>query len=44
MKPKQFSIEFSDEAEIAFDNSYYFYFEESPKVADEFFRRINLKP
>lgn len=42
MKPKQFSIEFSDEAEIDFDNSYYFYFEESPKVADEFFRRINL--
>ncbi len=42
MKPKQFSIELSDDAEIDFDNSYNFYFEESSKVADEFFRRISL--
>jgi plasmid stabilization system protein ParE len=42
MKAKRFSIEVSDEAEIDFDKSYEYYSEESPKVADSFFRQINL--
>ncbi|MDP3433967.1 MAG: type II toxin-antitoxin system RelE/ParE family toxin [Bacteroidota bacterium] len=42
MKVKKFSIEISDEAEIDFDKSYEYYFEDSPKVADAFFRRINV--
>jgi toxin ParE1/3/4 len=42
MKKKQFSIELSNDAEIDFDNSYEFYFNESPQVADAFFKRINL--
>lgn len=42
MKTKPFSIELSDEAEVDFDKSYEFYFEDSPKVADTFFKQINL--
>jgi plasmid stabilization system protein ParE len=42
MKAKKFSIELSDEAEIDFDKSYDYYSEDSPKVADTFFIRINL--
>ncbi len=42
MKTKSFSIELSDEAEVDFDKSYEFYYEDSPKVADTFFKRINL--
>jgi len=42
MKTKSFSIELSDEAEVDFDKSYEFYYEESPKVADTFFKRISL--
>ena len=42
MKEKQFSIEVSDDAEADLDKSYEFYFQETPKVADAFFRRINL--
>ena len=42
MKTKLFSIEISDEAEIDFDKSYEYYYEDSPKVADIFFKRINL--
>lgn len=42
MKEKQFSIEVSDDAEADLDKSYEFYFRESQKVADAFFRRINL--
>lgn len=42
MKIKPFSIELSAEAEVDFDNSYEFYFEESPIVADAFFNQINL--
>jgi toxin ParE1/3/4 len=42
MKIKPFSIELSDEAEVDFDKSYEFYYEDSPKVADTFFKRINL--
>lgn len=42
MKTKSFSFEISDEAEIDFDKSYEFYFEDSPKVADTYFRIINL--
>ena len=42
MKPKPFSIELSDEAEVDFDKSYEFYYEDSPKVADTFFKRINI--
>ena len=42
MKTKPFSIELSDEAEVDFDKSYEFYYEDSPKVSDTFFKRINL--
>jgi plasmid stabilization system protein ParE len=42
MKTKQFNIELLDEAEIDFDKSYEYYSEESPKVADIFFKQINL--
>lgn len=42
MKPKPFSIELSDEAEVDFYKSYEFYFEDSPKVADTFFKQINF--
>lgn len=42
MKTKQFSINLSSQAEVDFDKSYEFYFEDSPKVADTFFKQINL--
>lgn len=42
MRTKPFSIELSDEAEVDFDKSYEFYSEDSPKVADIFFKQINL--
>ena len=42
MRTKTFSIELSDEAEVDFDKSYEFYFEDSPKVADTFFKQINI--
>jgi len=42
MKTKPFSIGLSDEAEVDFDKSFEFYCEDSPKVADTFFKRINL--
>jgi len=42
MKTKPFSIELSDEAEVDFDKSYAFYFEDSLKVADTFFKQMNL--
>jgi plasmid stabilization system protein ParE len=42
MKTKRFSIEISDEAEIDFDKSYWYYSEESPKVANSFYKQINL--
>ena len=42
MKTKPFSIELSDEAETDFNESYEYYLEDSPKVADTFFRRINI--
>ena len=42
MKTKSFSIELSDEAEVDFDKSYEFYYEDSSKVAETFFYRINL--
>ena len=42
MRTKPFSIVLSDEAEVDFDKSYEFYYEDSPKVADIFFKRINL--
>lgn len=42
MKTKPFSIELSDEAEVDFDKSYEFYFEDSPKVADTFFKQMNI--
>lgn len=41
MKTKQFSIDLSAEAEVDFDKSFEFYFEDSPKVADTFFKQIN---
>lgn len=42
MKTKPFSIELSDEAEVDIDKSYDFYFQESLKVANTFFKQINL--
>ncbi|OYT16930.1 MAG: hypothetical protein B7C24_05225 [Bacteroidetes bacterium 4572_77] len=42
MKIKPFSTELSDEAEADFDKSYEFYYQDSPKVADTLFIRINL--
>ena len=42
MKTKSFSIELSDEAEVDFDKSYEFYFEDSPKVADSYFKQMNI--
>lgn len=42
MKTKSFSIEISDEAEIDLDKSYAFYHQDSPKVADTFFKQINI--
>jgi toxin ParE1/3/4 len=42
MKIKPYSIELSDEAEVDFDKSYEYYYEDNPKVADTFFKRINL--
>ncbi len=42
MKTKLFSIELSDEAEGDFDKSFEFYYEDSPKVANTFFKQINL--
>ncbi len=42
MRIKPYSIEISDEAELDFDKSYNYYYEENPKVADSFFRSINL--
>ena len=42
MKGKLFSIDISEEAESDFDNSYKFYYYESPKIAETFFQRINI--
>jgi hypothetical protein len=42
MKTRPFSIGLLDDAEVDFDKSYEFYNEDSPKVADVFFQRINL--
>lgn len=42
MKKKVFSIELLDEAERDFDNSYAYYLEDSPIVANAFFQRINF--
>lgn len=42
MKTKQFSIEVSGDAEIDFDKSYEYYYEDSSEVADTFFKRINI--
>lgn len=42
MKTKQFSVEFSDEAEVDFDKQYEYYFEDNLKVADTFFQRISV--
>jgi len=38
---KPYSIEISDEAECDFDNSYKYYFKDSPLVGYAFFQRIN---
>lgn len=42
MKTKPYRIKLSNEAEVDFDKSYEFYYEESPKVADAYFKSINL--
>lgn len=39
---KPYSIEVSDEAESDFDNSYKYYFEESPIIANAFYQQINI--
>lgn len=41
MKEKPYSIEISEEAENDFDNSYAYYNDESPNVANKFFQFIN---
>lgn len=41
MKRKTFKIEISAEAENDFDSSYSFYYDESPGLANQFYRRIN---
>lgn len=41
MKEKPYSIEISEEAEDDFDNSYEYYYDDSPNVADAFFQLIN---
>lgn len=42
MKTKPFSIELSDAAELDLDKSYQYYYEDSPKIAAKFYKRINL--
>ena len=42
MKTKPFSLELSDEAEVDFNKSYKFYYEDSPKVAETYFKQINI--
>ncbi len=42
MRKKQFSVEVSDEAEIDLYSSYQYYAEESQKVAESFFKQIDL--
>jgi toxin ParE1/3/4 len=41
MKRKRYDLEISDEAENDFDNSYNYYYNESSKIANAFFQRIN---
>lgn len=41
MKAKKYSIELSEEAEADLEKSYAYYLEESPKLADTFFKSIN---
>ena len=41
MKGKPYNIEISEKAENDFDNSYEYYYDDRPKVADTFFRLIN---
>jgi len=42
MKRKLFDIELSEEAIEDFDNSYNFYYEDSFKVAETFFKQIDI--
>lgn len=42
MKVTKFSIQLSKEAELDFDSSFGYYFKDNPKVANTFFRKINL--
>jgi plasmid stabilization system protein ParE len=41
MKKRAFKIEISAEAENDFDSSYSFYYDENPRLANQFFQRIN---
>jgi toxin ParE1/3/4 len=41
MRGKPYNIEISEEAETDFENSYAYYYDESPKIANTFFRLIN---
>ena len=41
MKGKSYRLEISEEAENDFDNSYEYYYDDSPNLADTFFQRIN---
>ena len=42
MKGRPYNIEISEEAENDFDNSYEYYYDDSTKAADAFFRLINI--
>lgn len=41
MRKKLFEIVLSDDAETDFNNSWQYYFDENPKIADSFFKNIN---
>lgn len=42
MKKKVFEIELSDDAEIDLDNSFEFYKQDNPNVANTFFKEVDL--
>ena len=42
MRVTPFNIVLSDEAEEDFDKSYKYYYKENPKVAETFYKRINI--
>jgi len=42
MKPQKYKIELSNEAEEDFDDSYNYYAKENQKIADNFFKHIEM--